>query len=193
MEDNNPPGDDLRPSPRSHAFHTAYIALGSNVGDRVRLLRDALNLLGGHPGIEVLRVSAVYETEPVGYTDQPAFLNMAAALGTTLGPHELLRAMLGMEKQLGRTRDIRWGPRTIDLDLLLYEETALDDEELTLPHPRMMERAFVLVPLADVLESGHPLRGRAADIAQRALQDRGEGIALWKTITWQGASAHSEN
>ncbi|QHW35126.1 2-amino-4-hydroxy-6-hydroxymethyldihydropteridine diphosphokinase [Paenibacillus rhizovicinus] len=169
----------------------AYIALGSNVGDRAKLLQDALLMLERHPDIKVLRVSAVYETEPVGYTDQPAFLNMAAALDTSLSPLQLLRAMLGMELQLGRTRDVRWGPRTIDLDLLLYEGVAMSGEELTLPHPRMMERAFVLVPLSDVLEDGHPLYAQATELAQQALQDRGEGIALWNTINWQGASAHS--
>ncbi|QHT58727.1 2-amino-4-hydroxy-6-hydroxymethyldihydropteridine diphosphokinase [Paenibacillus lycopersici] len=190
MELNNPPGIDNRLNGSNSA---AYIALGSNVGDRAGLLRDALHMLDQHPDIEVLRVSAVYETAPVGYIDQPAFLNMAAALATSLAPIELLRAMLGMEQQLGRTRDIRWGPRTIDLDLLLYEAVAMTGEELTLPHPRMMERAFVLVPLADVLEAGHPLYSRAASLAQQALQDRGEGIALWNTINWQGASAHSES
>ncbi|NBC73497.1 2-amino-4-hydroxy-6-hydroxymethyldihydropteridine diphosphokinase [Paenibacillus sacheonensis] len=189
MEDNNPPINERL----KEAYRVAYIALGSNVGDRAGLLQDALSLLDRHPDIQVLRVSSVYETEPVGYTDQPAFLNMAAALGTSLAPLQLLHAMLEMEGRLGRTRDIRWGPRTIDLDLLLYEAVELSGEELTLPHPRMMERAFVLVPLADVLEAMHPLYKQATDIAQRALQDRGEGIALWNTINWQGASAHSES
>lgn len=190
MADYDPPATDERSNP---ARHMAYIALGSNVGDRAGLLRAALRLLDEHPAIEVRRVSAVYETAPVGFTDQPAFLNMAAALGTSLDPLQLLRAMLDMESKLGRTRDIRWGPRTIDLDLLLYEEVVLEEEELTLPHPRMMERAFVLVPLADVLDKGHALHGQATDIAQRALRDRGEGIAQWNTINWQGASAHSES
>ncbi|WP_219834768.1 2-amino-4-hydroxy-6-hydroxymethyldihydropteridine diphosphokinase [Paenibacillus sp. R14(2021)] len=187
MEDNNPPGTEEQRSVGSEA----YIALGANVGNREQLLRDALNLLEKHPEISVLRVSSIYETAPVGYTDQPAFLNMAAALRTTLSPMQLLHAMQAMENQLGRKRDIRWGPRTIDLDLLLYEQVILPDEELTLPHPRMMERAFVLVPLGDVLQNEHTLYKQVTAIAQRALQDRGEGIALWNTINWQDASAHS--
>ncbi|SDX84141.1 2-amino-4-hydroxy-6-hydroxymethyldihydropteridinediphosphokinase [Paenibacillus sp. CF384] len=178
-------------------FHTdeanAYIALGANVGDRQQRLRDALHLLDSHPAITVVRASAIYETDPVGYTDQPAFLNMAAALRTSLEPHELLYAMLAMEQQLGRKRDIRWGPRTIDLDLLLYEGVTLAEEELILPHPRMMERSFVLVPLSDVMAEEHSLQKQVKEIAKQALQDRGEGIALWNTINWPGASAHSES
>ncbi|SEP04961.1 2-amino-4-hydroxy-6-hydroxymethyldihydropteridine diphosphokinase [Paenibacillus sp. OV219] len=188
MERHGPQGfnDQLHPE-----WVEAYIALGSNVGNREKQLQDALQLLDQHPAIEVTRVSAIYETDPVGYTDQPAFLNMAAALRTTLEPLQLLHVMLEMEKLLGRTRDIRWGPRTIDLDMLLYEGVALEGEELMLPHPRMMERSFVLVPLYDVMQDGHVLQDEVRAIAQQALLDRGEGIALWNTINWQGASAHS--
>ncbi|MBW7477433.1 2-amino-4-hydroxy-6-hydroxymethyldihydropteridine diphosphokinase [Paenibacillus oenotherae] len=171
----------------------AYIALGSNVGERERMLKEALIHLEQHPDIEVIRVSGIYETDPVGYTDQPAFLNMAAAIRTTLEPLELLRAMLGIENQLGRTRDIRWGPRTIDLDLLLMDGTVMDAEELTLPHPRMMERAFVLVPLRDVLLPAHTLKEQVEEAASRVLQDGGEGISLWNTINWRSVSAHSES
>ncbi|BBH23313.1 2-amino-4-hydroxy-6-hydroxymethyldihydropteridine pyrophosphokinase [Paenibacillus baekrokdamisoli] len=171
----------------------AYIALGSNVGDRERLLHEALLLIDRHPAIQVTRISGIYETDPVGYTDQPAFLNMTAALSTTLAPIELLHVLLEFEQQLGRTRDIRWGPRTIDLDLLLMADVQMDEEVLTLPHPRMMERAFVLVPLHEVLSSGHPLQEQVNQIAVRALKDGEEGIALWNTINWPGASAHSAN
>jgi 2-amino-4-hydroxy-6-hydroxymethyldihydropteridine diphosphokinase len=171
----------------------AYIALGSNVGDREQLLTEALHMLQAHPAIEVLRVSGIYETEPVGYTEQPAFLNMTAAVCTSLEPLALLRAMLTVEKELGRTRDIRWGPRTIDLDLLLMEDVAMEAGELSLPHPRMMERAFVLVPLRDILESGHPLKERVDQAAALALEDGGEGITLWNMIKWHNESAHSEN
>ncbi|TYP68032.1 2-amino-4-hydroxy-6-hydroxymethyldihydropteridine diphosphokinase [Paenibacillus methanolicus] len=171
----------------------AYIALGSNMGDRDQLLVQALNQLNDRPDIDVLRISGLYETDPVGYTDQPPFLNMAAALSTTLAPVELLRVMLGIEAELGRKRDIRWGPRTIDLDLLLYDDVRMDDQELTLPHPRMLERAFVLVPLRDVITQGHELFARVDQEAQRALQDGGEGIALWNTINWHNASAPLES
>lgn len=165
----------------SQRAREAYIALGSNVGEREQLLKDALRCLEQHPNIDVVRVSGIYETEPVGYTDQPAFLNMAAALVTTLEPIQLLRAMLSIENQLGRTRDIRWGPRTIDLDLLLMGDIVMNEDELILPHPRMMERSFVLVPLRDVLLSEHPLQKQVEQAASRGLEDGGEGISLWNT------------
>lgn len=177
----------------SQRAREAYIALGSNVGEREQLLEDALRCLEQHPNIEVARVSGIYETAPVGYTDQPAFLNMAAALMTTLEPIELLRAMLSIENQLGRTRDIRWGPRTMDLDLLLMDGIVMNEDELILPHPRMMERSFVLVPLRDVLLSEHPLQKQVEQAASRGLEDGGEDISLWNTINWRSVSAHSES
>jgi 2-amino-4-hydroxy-6-hydroxymethyldihydropteridine diphosphokinase len=131
----------------------AYVALGANLGERESSLREALRRLEITPGNEVRRISVVYETDPVGYADQPAFLNMAAAIGTAMAPAELLRLLLDIEQEMGRVRDIRWGPRTIDLDLLLYDGVSMETEELTLPHPRMGERAFVLVPLHDVWPS----------------------------------------
>lgn len=128
----------------------AYVALGANLGERAASLREALRRMAAVPGVEVRRISGVYETDPVGYTDQPAFLNMAAAVETELAPKALLRELLAIELAMGRVRDIRFGPRIIDLDLLLYEGVRMEDETLTLPHPRMDERAFVLVPLRDV-------------------------------------------
>jgi len=126
------------------------VALGANLGDREASLREALRRMAAVPGLVVLRASHMYETDPIGYVDQPTFLNMAAAVGTNLSPDELLRKLLAIEQAMGRVRDIRWGPRTIDLDLLLYEGVQMQTEPLTLPHPRMAERAFVLVPLRDV-------------------------------------------
>ncbi|WP_276357770.1 2-amino-4-hydroxy-6-hydroxymethyldihydropteridine diphosphokinase [Cohnella caldifontis] len=128
----------------------AYVALGTNLGDREVSLREALRRMDEVPGLQVRRISDVYETAPVGYTDQPAFLNMAAAVATELDPVELLHRLLEIEKDMGRVRKIRWGPRTIDLDMLMYEDVSMESEELKLPHPRMGERAFVLVPLKDV-------------------------------------------
>ncbi|MBW5449003.1 2-amino-4-hydroxy-6-hydroxymethyldihydropteridine diphosphokinase [Cohnella sp. CFH 77786] len=128
----------------------AYVALGANLGERHLALREALGRMACVPGLEVRRISGVYETDPVGYTDQPAFLNMAAAVATDLEPEALLETLLRIEQEMGRVREIRWGPRTIDLDLLLYEGVEMETETLTLPHPRMGERAFVLVPLRDV-------------------------------------------
>ncbi|QAY67413.1 2-amino-4-hydroxy-6-hydroxymethyldihydropteridine diphosphokinase [Paenibacillus protaetiae] len=180
-------------SPFEREASQAYVALGSNIGDRESLLRQAIDRLDGQDGVRVSRISSVYETEPVGYTDQPSFLNMVIAVQSELPPVELLKTLLHEEKELGRTRDIRWGPRTIDLDLLLYDSVEMETEELVLPHPRMMERAFVLVPLHDVLDAGHPLSERVASLAAAALQDGKEGITLWNTFNWHSASAHSES
>lgn len=170
----------------------AYIALGANLGDRQGTLREALNRLSQHEEIEVLRTSRVYETEPVGYLDQPEFLNMAAVLRTTLAPGDLLHVMLETENQLGRVRDVRYGPRTVDLDLLWVEGLSLDTPDLTLPHPRMLERAFVLMPLSDIIsqnEESFVFRR----LITSALQDIDgkEGIRLWTTNVWEGGSEHS--
>lgn len=130
---------------------TAYVGLGANLGDREGTLRRALELLEAADGIDVAAVSAFRETDPVGYLDQPRFLNAAARLETELAPRALLEALLGVEQELGRVRSgPRFGPRTIDLDLLLYGELELDEEGLTVPHPRLHERSFVLEPLAEL-------------------------------------------
>lgn len=164
--------------------HIAYIALGSNMGDREELLLTALRELHAHAQITVTAVSAIYETDPVGYTDQAAFLNMAIQVKTALSPQELLQQQFNIEQRLGRVRDIRWGPRTIDLDLLMYDHVQMETKELVLPHPRMMERAFVLVPLHDVLAKEHELYDGIRLYAKEALQLGKEGITLWKTISW---------
>jgi 2-amino-4-hydroxy-6-hydroxymethyldihydropteridine diphosphokinase len=154
----------------------AYVALGANLGARDTTLREALARLDSLEGVEVRRTSGVYETDPVGYTDQPAFLNMAAAVSTTLAPVELLRKLLEIELQMGRVREVRWGPRTIDLDLLLYEGVSMESEELILPHPRMGERAFVLVPLFDIWPPGMPFPWQSA-YEEAASGD--QNIRLW--------------
>jgi len=140
---------------------TAYIALGSNLGDRRRFLDQALQLLREQPHVRVRQVSSYHETKPVGGPPgQGAYLNAAAELQTDLPPHEVLRLLLEVESRLGRVRQERFGPRTIDLDLLLYEEATRADEELTLPHPRMHERLFVLRPLAEIAPCArHPRLG----------------------------------
>ena len=148
---------------------TAFLALGSNLADRRRLLADALAALARHPQNRLTAVSPVYETRAVrlpGQDEQPDYLNLVVQLETSLPPHALLDLCLATEHDLGRIRRERWGPRTVDLDVLLHGETILDDERLTLPHPRMKERAFVLVPLADLapdlLLDGEPVRARLA-------------------------------
>jgi 2-amino-4-hydroxy-6-hydroxymethyldihydropteridine diphosphokinase len=138
----------------------AYIGLGSNLGDRISNLRAALRRLASG-GVEIVGVSSVYETDPVG-PEQPDFLNAAVGADTDLLPAELLAVMLQIEIELGRRRQIRWGPRTIDLDLLLYGNEVIDREHLKVPHPEITNRAFVLVPLLELkpdleLPSGEPL------------------------------------
>lgn len=137
---------------------TAYIALGANLGDRARTIELALDRLRAHPGIEVRRVSALLENPAVGGPpDAPPFLNGVAEVSTTLGPRELLNALLEIERQLGRERHRKWDPRTIDLDLLTYGDQIIDEPDLTVPHPRMHERRFVLEPLAEIAPAGvHP-------------------------------------
>mgnify|MGYP005849201515 CR=1 FL=1 len=129
---------------------TAYVGLGSNLGDRVGHLAGALRLLRSSPGIRVADLSPVYETEPWGYTQQPPFLNAVAKLATVLGPRQLLLALKSIEGKMGREQTFRWGPRVVDLDLLLYGDVHLSRRGLELPHPGLLERAFVLVPLRDV-------------------------------------------
>jgi len=129
----------------------AYIGLGANLGDREAALDAALAALRANRGIEVVAVSRVRETEPWGLAEQPPFLNAAAALETTLSPRGLMDALLAVERDLGRTRaGPRWGPRTIDLDLLLFGDEVIDEPGLTVPHPRLAERLFVLEPLNDL-------------------------------------------
>jgi len=128
----------------------AYVGLGSNLGTRERVIGDAVALLGEHPDIEVLRASALRETEPWGPVAQPPFLNGAVVVETSLEPRALLGALLDVERRLGRMREERWGPRTIDLDLLLYGDEVVDEPGLTVPHPRLSERAFALEPLLEL-------------------------------------------
>ena len=143
----------------------AYVGLGSNLGEREATLWKALEGLGATEGIEVVAVSSFRETDPVGVVDQPRFVNAAAALETSLPPRELLERLLDVERSLGRDRAVeeRWGPRTLDLDLLLYGGESIDEPGLEVPHPRLAERAFVLEPLLELdpdlrLPDGRPLR-----------------------------------
>ncbi|HTB81916.1 MAG TPA: 2-amino-4-hydroxy-6-hydroxymethyldihydropteridine diphosphokinase [Opitutaceae bacterium] len=131
-------------------MNTAYLGLGSNLGDRRQHLAGAVRRLHGAPGIQVMAVSAIYESSPVGVAAQPDFLNLVVQVATLHPPHEFLGQCLRIEAGLGRERRERWGPRTIDIDVLLYGDVGLADENLTVPHPRMAERSFVLTPLAEI-------------------------------------------
>jgi 2-amino-4-hydroxy-6-hydroxymethyldihydropteridine diphosphokinase len=129
----------------------AYVGLGSNLGDREGTIRRAVELLGEDPAIEVLAVSSLRETDPVGSLAQPRFLNGACAIETSLRPRQLLERLLAVEKSLGRTREgPRWGPRTIDLDLLLYGDESVHEPDLVVPHPELAHRAFALEPLVEL-------------------------------------------
>jgi 2-amino-4-hydroxy-6-hydroxymethyldihydropteridine diphosphokinase len=138
----------------------AYVGVGANLGDREATIRSAVDALPG-----VVAVSELRETDPVGVVEQPPFLNGAVALETDLPPRELLDMLLAVERGLGRERRERWGPRTIDLDLLLYGDETIDEPGLTVPHPRLHERRFALQPLLELdPELAIPGRGRVADL-----------------------------
>ncbi|MEX0755401.1 MAG: 2-amino-4-hydroxy-6-hydroxymethyldihydropteridine diphosphokinase [Actinomycetota bacterium] len=129
----------------------AFLGLGANLGDRLATLQAAADRIGATDGIELLGSSRVYETVPVGGPEQPDYLNAVVRVRTSLEPHTLLDALHGIEAALGRERTVRWGPRTIDIDILTYGDAAIDDPDLEVPHPRMHERAFVLVPLLELI------------------------------------------
>ncbi|MGE7136307.1 2-amino-4-hydroxy-6-hydroxymethyldihydropteridine diphosphokinase [Luteibacter sp. NPDC031894] len=138
----------------------AFIGLGGNLGNVRQTLGAAIDRLAGHPGVALVGRSRLYRTPPWGPVAQPDFLNAVIAVDTTLDPHALLDVLLDTERAFGRVRDgERWGPRTLDLDLLVHGDAVIHDERLDLPHPRIAERAFVLLPLAD-LDPGYVIRGR---------------------------------
>ena len=128
----------------------AYIGLGSNMGEPADNLETALRMLDQTEGLKITAVSSLYKTEPVGYIDQAWFYNCVAAVRTSLIPEQLLLMLQKIENSMGRVRDMRWGPRVIDLDILLYDRVTVNTEQLIIPHPRMAERAFVMVPLAEI-------------------------------------------
>jgi 2-amino-4-hydroxy-6-hydroxymethyldihydropteridine diphosphokinase len=168
----------------------AFISLGTNIGDRFQYLSLAIKELEKHEQIEVVDESSIYETDPVGYVNQAAFLNMVVLVITGLSSHELLTECLRIELELGRKREIRWGPRTIDLDILLYNQENIETEDLIIPHPRMKERAFVLVPLLEI--GSDLLNPSLCDINIHELQQK-EGVRLWKRKSGEDAFAPIEN
>ncbi len=154
-------------------MENVFIGFGSNVGDSGEICRQAVEALGRRPGITVRNVSSLYRTEPVGLTEQDWFVNGVAHCETDLEPEELLRGILDIEKRFGRVRRERWGPRTLDLDILIHGERLLDEPWLTIPHPLLHERRFVLVPLAEIAPGLiHPRLG----IAISDLLDRLDGF-----------------
>ena len=144
----------------------AYLALGSNLGDRLAHLQSAVDGLSRAPGTRVVAVSRVYETDPVGGPEQDAYLNAVVGVDTDLDPHALLNVAQQCERAAQRVRAERWGPRTLDVDVLLFDDIDLDSDDLVIPHPRMWERAFVLIPLRDI----------AADRVPDSAIPPGEGV-----------------
>lgn len=152
----------------------AYLALGGNVGDSRALLADAVDMLAATPGVTLVARSSDYKTPPWGVTDQAPFVNLAVAIDTSLKPLALLARVQEVERALGRdrAREQRWGPRTVDIDIIAYGDLSLDEPGLLLPHPRLFERAFVLMPLAEIAV-GHQIAGRDLAAALGGLDTAG--------------------
>jgi 2-amino-4-hydroxy-6-hydroxymethyldihydropteridine diphosphokinase len=145
-----------------------YVALGSNLENPEAQVRAAVEALAMLPDTRLARVSSLYRSAAVGYTEQPDFVNAVAAIETALAPRALLNALLEIERRHGRVRDFQNAPRTLDLDIVIYSDTTVNEAGLTIPHPRMHERAFVLVPLAEIAPDALvPGRGRAKDLMSR--------------------------
>lgn len=140
-----------------------YLGLGSNLGDRESTICRAINLLCQHPAIRLIKASSLYETAPVGFTDQADFLNAVISIETSLTPTELLGVCQSVEAKLGRVRKQPWGPRTIDVDILIYNDLQCATSTLILPHPRFHQRRFVLVPLAEIAGNQPLYNGLSAD------------------------------
>jgi 2-amino-4-hydroxy-6-hydroxymethyldihydropteridine diphosphokinase len=154
-----------------------YLGLGSNLGDRIQNIHSALDLLSRYTSL--LRVSSIYETEPVGFLDQPKFLNAACQIKTSLCPFQLLVLTKGIEVSLGRKPGFRNAPRTVDIDILFYDNLMVNTRALTIPHPRLTERAFVLAPLAEICpEMVHPTHGKSIMELFRGVEKK-EGVRIW--------------
>jgi len=165
-------------------WHVAYVGIGSNMGDREKNILSAIEKIGINVSKETLitKVSNIYETSPVGFSDQGDFLNCAIQIKTLLKPEELLVELLKIEEELKRKRTIKWGPRTIDLDVLLFDDEILSTENLIVPHPRMHERLFVLQPLCDLAPYKlHPiLRKRIIELKESLIRTENDDVKLYK-------------
>ena len=149
-------------------MNKSYLGLGTNMGNREKYIFDACILINNHEKISIVNKSKIYETKAWGYTDQADFLNICLEIITSLDEYELLCVCQEVEQKLNRKRIIRWGPRTIDVDILFFNDKISDDEKLTLPHPRIKDRAFVLIPLMD-LNSNLSINGQTIDVYLNSL------------------------
>lgn len=161
-------------------MNRAYIGLGTNIEPRKSHLDKALEKLQENKTITIMKQSSIYETAPVGYTKQADFLNMVVEIKTTLAPERLLDVCQTIEKKLGRERTIRFGPRTIDLDILLYNEESIETERLTVPHPRMHERGFVLIPLAEIAPYMKVGEEKIDYLLSKLPKQEREDVRVWK-------------
>lgn len=160
-------------------MNVVYLSIGTNMGEREQNLKLAVKLLTQTEGVKVEEVSSIYETAPVGFVDQASFLNIAVRLITNLSSADMLKVCQGIEQELGRIREFRWGPRIIDLDILLYNHENIETESLIVPHERMFERAFVLVPLIEISDQvTEQLRSAHEALATMDIQK--EGVLQWK-------------
>jgi len=160
-----------------------FLGLGSNIGQREANITAAITQLSEHPCIKITKTSSLYETRPVGFCDQPDFLNAVIEIDTSLSPEKLLDTCLSIELGLGRIRDIHWGPRIIDIDLLLFHDSVVQSDRLVLPHPRLHERSFVLVPLAEIAPETIIYEGNTAkDIIDTCPT---EGVIFYKQLAWE--------
>ena len=173
-------------------MNTVYLSIGTNIGERESNLVEAVRQLMTLETITVTKVSSVYETAPVGFVDQQSFLNIAVEIKTSLNAFQMLEQCQSVEQYLGRVRIVRWGPRSIDLDILLFNHENIETESLIVPHERMYERAFVLVPLAEISKPETEQLARAYEqLSQMNLEK--EGVKLWKQVKSVEEFVHFES
>lgn len=155
-----------------NSMHSVYIGFGSNIGDRLTHIQNAIKFLSKTEGITLQKISSIYTTDPIGYEEQAQFLNGVAAIQTTLSPLSLLHTLKDIETAVGRKHRIRWGPREIDLDILIYGDSCVQTEKLIIPHPEMHLRRFVLVPLAEIASNlRHPVLQESVQTLLGRLED----------------------
>lgn len=163
------------------------IGLGSNLGDRKKNILTAIQKLSQGEDISIDRVSSLYETKPVGVTNQPDFINGAIGISTNLSPRALLAVCLSVECEMGRIRDERWGPRNIDIDILVYHDLIIQDEVLQIPHPRLCERAFVLIPLQEIARDIKVDQGLTPEELLSKIHDKSD-VVLYEKLTLEALS-----
>lgn len=167
------------------------IGLGSNMGDREANIENALRLLSTDCLVQIKKVSSIYETAPYGNITQSDFLNQIAVIETDLLPLKLLECCLTIERQMGRIRDVRWGPRCIDIDILWWESVLIDNKELQIPHPGNLQRRFVLVPMNELVPDLKISEGLSVTEALKEVEDS-QSVRLWKKVVWNDRQKHFE-